>query len=239
VAYLFTDTTNGPGFGNTAGSTSFTYTVGTGVTSSMYVVCQISGASNVADETITATLTRAGGGGTFTSMGLVGTGSNNHWATYVKATGIATGDVITVTLSGSRLVWMYPHVFSTDLPTVGTFGSRAGVSGATVTAPTLTVTAGQVVALFATARDTGTSSIPTNNNTFTKQFFNDETLGAQCSYYVGEKTISGTTTGATTLTYSLSSGNASALHVAETTVSASRPRPVQVMRQAVNRSINF
>lgn len=202
-----------------AGNTTSTVTVPSGVTADQWCLFTL-GNANGPGSVGTASISSSNGSAVFQNWFNVADLNNTALTAYV-GTKLVSGDTVTITTTQNSTARMSHFYFSTPLASVGTLGTRGGVSQTTVAAPSMSVIPGSTVYALASIRsattaDSLSSVVNSNGDTVTQLYSNyvgttnpavDVNL-----YSFLEPTSS---TGTTTFTDSVATGNAGAFHFAE------------------------
>ena len=212
---------------NNAGSTTHTYTVPAGVTTSH--VCILYFAISTGTATTSSVGSLPGGAVATAIYTLTAVGAGESSALY-KITGLNAGDTFVITHSVSRQtaaqLWYFTNDF--DVPSAYALYSRPGSQATTV--PTGgTCSAGQKIWTFATERTTTTgttvsSIVNGNGRTVTTDYYSDLAGLTNISFLVAEAVETGTTAAATTITYSDAGTSGMGIQVPEL-VSGPKVRP--------------
>lgn len=196
-------------------------TVPSGVTATDTAVFVIGGST-----TMPASVTLSKSGVTFNVVQAL-IAENNMWSVTYKATGLVAGDTVDITQSINQLTIASHMYLKSDIDVVGTKQNRGGVSSATITAPSITTTAGQpfyIVGMERTvAAGTITSIVNSNGIPMTNLFWQEDS-GSATSTLFARGVATGTSSGTTTVTYESSSGNGTAYHFSEVVAGSTTPK---------------
>lgn len=186
--------------------TSHSFTVPAGVTAAMKAIIVVATGSSTAQSSITLTKS----GATFTRVDL--TQATNEWTAVFEGTGLVAGDTVSVTLTGSATVGI-GHYYTDEwdpIATIGTPGTRGGVSQSATTSGSYSATAGERVFVIATERTTtatSVSSVTVSTGEAVTQLSYGEGSTVQTSVFLGYFTAGSTGGRTVTIAYSNSSGN--------------------------------